>query len=824
MNHRHGTILAANGPVAVDAPFPVQGRFPVHGRDSAPHTAQRPRTRVFGAYRWTHWLLVLVMMSGWITAGPVVAAEPKLPDFRDEIAPLLKKHCYRCHGPKEPHGEVDLQQFASAQAVRKDRETWTDVLKLIELEAMPPEDEPQPTKAERSRLVDFIEGSLFFVDCDKPRDPGRVTIRRLNRTEYNNTVRDLLGVDLTPADDFPSDDVGEGFDNIGDVLSLPPLLLEKYMDAAEALATTAIVDMSPDSAAKTTRQGKQLRPSSGVRLGGRGIYTLSSQGDVTGEFTMARGGEYLLRVEAGAQQAGNEPARVELRLDGKKVHVFDVQASPNDPKMFEHRMRVSGGKHRLSGAFINDFYNPRDPNPKNRDRNLYIRSLEVAGPVDSRPEDFPESHRRLVSARPGPGRSVEQAARKVLTPLLQRSFRRPAEQAEIDRYAQLVQLAVKKGDTFERGLQVATAAILVSPHFLFRIEQDPAPQDPKRTHPLNDFELANRLSYFLWSTMPDDRLFRLASTGDLHRDDVLEAEVTRMLNSEKANALVENFGGQWLNLRNLDDVTPDPSRFPQFDAALKQAMRKETELVFAAVMREDRSLLEFLNADFTFVNARLAKHYGLPSVQGDKFQRVSLASVKRRGILTHASILTLTSNPTRTSPVKRGKWILENILGTPPPAPPPGVPELVETQKGAPNASLREQLELHRRDPACAVCHIKMDALGFGLENYDAVGRWRDRDGRLPIDSTGKLPDGTTFRGSDELAEYLVTQDTQFGRALTRKMLTYALGRGLEYYDRCAVDKIMLELPKKDYRFSILVTEIVKSEPFRMRRGEGDEG
>jgi hypothetical protein len=803
--------------------LPVSVRHPVSG--PAPQSKQRNGRRRLGMVLA---LLLLAPAAGGMVIPAARAQAPTNtkkgpPDFQAEVRPLLQKYCLECHGSKQAEGDVALHRANSVESARQDRGTWEAALRMVELEAMPPDDARQPSPAERKQLAELLEKTLFYLDCEQQRDPGRVTIRRLNRTEYNNTVRDLLGVELRPADDFPSDDVGEGFDNIGDVLSLPPLLMEKYLDAAEQLASAAILDRDPTQLPRTTLQREQLQATGGVRSDDYGVYGLYSQGTVSGSFKFPRQGEYLLRVEAGAQQAGDEPAKIELRLDGKKVAVLDVTTSADKLQFYEHKAQVKQGAYRLDAIFINDFYNPGDPNPNNRDRNLYLRALEVVGPVDLRADDFPASHRRLVTARPGPKRTVGQAAQEVLTPLLQRAFRRKARPGEVQRYARLVELAVQQGDSFERGLQVALSGILVSPHFLFRVEQDTNPGDPRDGHPLTDFELASRLSYFLWSSMPDDELFRLASQNQLRRDDVLQREVARMLRDPKAEALVENFGGQWLNLRGLDGLTPDAAQFPEFNEALRQAMRRETELFFNSIMREDRSVLDFLRGDFTFVNEALARHYGLEGVQGPEFQRVTLDPQQRRGILTHASILTLTSNPTRTSPVKRGKWILENILGTPPPDPPPNVPELSKTQEAVPNASLRQQLEQHRRDPACAVCHRKMDALGFGLENFDAVGKWRQQDGRSPVDASGVLPGGDSFQGPVQLAELLASQKKAFARALTEKMLTYALGRGLEFYDRCTTDKIVEKLEQMDYHFSVLVTEIVKSESFRLRRGEGDE-
>jgi hypothetical protein len=748
---------------------------------------------------------------------------PKPDTFKTQVAPLLQKYCIECHGPQKQKADLALHKYPDAASAIKDRGTWESVLEMIESSAMPPEGQPQPTAAERQLLIKSIESVLFNLDCDLPRDPGRVTIRRLNRAEYNNTVRDLLGVDFRPADNFPSDDVGNGFDNMGDVLSLPPLLFEKYMDAAEQVARAAVAAASPTTASTQRREKNGLVPEGGAKLSGN-IYSISSTGAVHADFDFPRSGEYALRAQAVAQQAGPDVARMEVRLDGKAKKVFEVRATREAPQTYELRLQVEKGKHRLAAAFINDYYNPTAKDPKDRDRNLYVAFLEVAGPLDvpvPSVNETPAVRRPLVIVQPGTGKSVKDAARETLNLLICRAFRRRLAPDEVDRFAGLVELAVGRGDSYERGIEVAVSAVLVSPQFLFRVERDADPNDPKAKHTLGDYELASRLSYFLWSSMPDDDLFALATKGTLHQDDVLQQQIRRMLADPKSRALAENFGSQWLNLRGLAEVSPDPQQFGSFNDQLLGDMRRETEMFFEAVMRDDRSVLSFLDGDFTFVNERLARHYGMTGVAGEQFRRVSLAGTQRAGVLTQASVLTLTSNPTRTSPVKRGKWIMENILGTPPPEPPADVPLLEDTQKAAPNASLREQLELHRKDPNCAVCHRQMDALGFGFENFDPIGRWRDRDGKFAIDASGTLPSGDKFSGPIELVKILKQRKAEFGRSLTEKMLTYALGRGLEFHDRCAVDKIVGELEKNDYRFSILVSEIVNSEPFRMRRGEG---
>ncbi|MBI3466555.1 MAG: DUF1592 domain-containing protein, partial [Planctomycetes bacterium] len=705
----------------------------------------------------------LLLAAGMVIAGAgqfaARAADPssaraagqaadKQADYNARIAPLLKRFCFECHGPKKQEAEIGFQELADASRFPDQRATWERVLEMVEFAAMPPEDEPQPTEAERETLVAWIRSQLTTGGAAIAGDPGRVTIRRLNRAEYNNTVRDLLGVEIKPADDFPSDDVGYGFDNIGEVLSLPPLLMEKYLNAAEQIAEAAIVIEDPSKAPGQRRDRRRLDSKGSAKLERSGVFTLNSEGEVSHRFEFQRAGDYILRLEAGAQQAGDEPARMELRLDDKPVTVFDVRSKRAALRPFDFRLHVEQGEHKVSAAFINDFYDPQAKDENARDRNLYVGAIELIGPVDIRPEDLPESHRRLITIRPDGGRAPLDAARQVLRPFISRAFRRLVKADEVERFANLVQMVVDQQQPYERGIQVAVAAVLVSPHFLFRVERDAQPDNPQARRKLNDFELASRLSYFLWSSMPDEELFALARQRKLRDDVVLRRQVARMLQDRKAAALVENFAGQWLNLRMLDEIAPDPDTFPDFDHRLREDMRRETLLFFDAIVREDRSILELLDGRFSYINSRLADHYGVVGIETDEFRRVDWKPADpRAGVLTQASILTLTSNPKRTSPVKRGKWIMENILGTPPPEPPPDVPVLEETQKAAPNMSLREQLELHRKDAGCASCHRQMDALGFGFENFDPVGRWRDRDGRLPIDASGVLPTGEKFNG-----------------------------------------------------------------------------
>ncbi len=802
----------------------------------------RPRKRRSGkssaatARKWTAWVAGLallpaiagglILMKGGRRPGAsglaavLAAAEPADDTFDKTIRPFFAKYCNGCHGAEKPKGDVTLHDLTADTKLSADRDKWELVLELIESHTMPPAKKPQPSAEERKAIIRWLEAGIYHVDCTVDHDPGRVTIRRLNRTEYNNTIRDLVGVDFRPADDFPSDDVGEGFDNIGDVLSISPLLLEKYLDAAEKIAETAIVGGDDSKAPRHRRDGNRLAHEGRVRLGDNGVHALFSNGHVAAKFLFPRDGEYILRAEAGAQQVLPDLAQMEFRLDGQKITVFKVEADENGLDEYDIHIRAEKGTHDFAAAFINDFYDEKAPEYR-RDRNLFIASLEVIGPVDVEPEKLPDSHRWIITCRPDKSRGVRDCAGQVLQPFVTRAFRRPASSEEVDSFVRLVELATGQGDRFERGIQVAVSAVLVSPHFLFRVERDAEPSSRGRA--IQSYELASRLSYFLWSTMPDEQLFALAASGELNNEATLRQQVRRMIADEKASELARNFGGQWLNLRTLDEITPDPTQFADWSGELRDAMRRETELFFEEIMRRDRSIVDFVAADYTFVNERLARHYGLADVTGGEFRKVSLAGTPRAGVLTHASVLTLTSNPARTSPVKRGKWIMENILGTPPPEPPADVPDLEETRKTTPNASLREQLELHRKDPNCAVCHEQMDALGFGFENFDAIGRWRDADGQFPINAAGTLPGGESFKTPNELVKVLSQRRDDFARALTERMLTYALGRGLEFYDRCTVDKIVEALGKNEYRFSTLVSEIVLSRAFRMRRAEGEK-
>ncbi len=760
-----------------------------------------------------------------VSSSPLVRADEQKGeslDFQKEVNPFFKKYCAACHNNDEKMGDVVLDQFQSAQAVVTQRPMWQKILEILQAEEMPPEGEPQPSDDERGKITAWIEQELAKFDCTKMTDPGRVTIRRLNRVEYNNTIRDLMGVDFQPAADFPSDDVGYGFDHIGDVLSMSPLLMEKYLAAAEKIVETAIWAEDPYRAPRKTFDAAALEQTTGGGLHGPKLRVLASNGEVFAEHEFPAEGEYLLIGEVYAQQAGPDPALMELRLDGKTLKTIRVTAGKESPGVYEVRTRIPAGKHRVALAFVNDYYQPDHEDPKLRgDRNLFVTSLSVQGPIETMPQELPETHKRIVFCDLRSEDDPLKCARAILEKFITRAFRRPVTEDELKLYMKLGGQVIEEGGTLEQALQVVLKTVLVSPHFLFRIELDDHSDDAKPIRDLNDYELASRLSYWLWSSMPDDELFAAAQRGELGKPLVLKTQISRMLADPKAGALVENFAGQWLQLRSLQEAAPDAKVFPEFDDELRVAMRKETELFFAEAIRADLSILDFLDAKFTFLNERLAKHYGIDGVSGDEFRRVELAETPRAGILTHASILTITSDPTRTSPVKRGKWILENILAAAPPPPPPDVEQLPEDEAAVASGSLRKRLEIHRNKPVCASCHEKMDPLGFGFENFDAIGRWRTKDAGFDIDASGTLPDGSEFGGPLELLSVLKAQKEAFCRCLTEKMLTYALGRGLEYYDECAVDSISARMAENGYRFSTLFLEIANSDPFRKRRNSG---
>ncbi len=732
---------------------------------------------------------------------PAVAAA----QFRNQVEPLVTKYCAACHTGEDPTGGMAFEQPLSRLDVAQDRETWEKIAGKLHGGEMPPEGEPQPDAAERAAMTEWLDGQLVQFGCGDERDPGRVTIRRLNRSEYDNTIRDLFGVDFHQSEDFPTDDVGYGFDNIGDVLSMPPILLEKYLAAAEHVVARVLGTELTNLATDDINGGQEIE-------GGARIVT-NSEVEVRTKVRTFGGGDFVVRVRAWGDQVRDEPVRMALYYDKELIRRFDVRAVAGEPQVYEAFISARGGRHTFSLVFENDYYDAAGAEPK--DRNLYFDRFEVMGP-------YPTTYRQVIPREHTPEDKML-LAREIFAEFMRRAFRRPVTEDELNRMLALVEMAGREGENFNTAIGVGLQAVLVSPHFLFRVELDPEPNEPGAIRTLNDFELATRLSYFLWSSMPDDELFTLARLGTLRQGDNLQQQVRRMLADEKSQALVENFAGQWLQLRNLAIAAPDKAKYPGFDEALRRAMRQETELFFAAILREDRSVLDFINADFSYINERLAVHYGIPDVKGEEFRRVQLDPEQRGGVLTQASVLTVTSNPTRTSPVKRGKWVLENLFGTPPPPPPPDVPELKDEGEAALTGSLRERMEQHRAKAECAVCHNRMDPLGFGLENYDGIGGWRTKDGEFDIDSSGLLPGGQTFAGPRELRAILLARQDDFVRCLSEKMLTYGLGRGVEYSDRCTVEDIARAVKQNDYKFSSMILAIVESDAFQKRRGKRSE-
>jgi len=747
-----------------------------------------------------------------------------------KIKPLLQAHCLDCHSGAEPDAGLTLDHFDKPLDFLKGRKVWMKAVQKMQIEEMPPPDSSELSAEDRKMLMEWITATINDVECGLTPNPGQVTLRRLNATEYQNTVRDLLGTNYKPAASFPGDDIGYGFDNIGDVLTLPPLLMEKYFVAAEQISRHVIKAPPPGKAFEAQYAGGQLQVAGkgGNDSGGR---TLASESQATFREQIPWTGGYQLTIKACGDQAGNEPCQMGLSVDGKQVAKFAVKNDRASPRDFTIALRLRAGSREIGIAFLNDFYVAAQGDRPAQDRNLSIEHVSLTGSKPSEekldPKTVGDVQKLLMAKQEQHGSDSMRVAKEFLEPLMSRAYRRPVEPEVVDGLAQLAVAVEEDGGSLEEGMQVALQAVLISPKFLFRVEP-PQGHSPAKgnaagtrttgdgTRELDEFELATRLSYFLWSSMPDTELFRLAWEGKLRQGDNLERQVRRMIQDKKSNAFVENFAGQWLTLRRLKSFQPNATAFPKWNDRINELAQQETLTFFAGVMRGDQSVLRLIDADYTYLNEELARYYGIAGVNGSEFRKVSLKGTPRAGLLTQASILAVTSNPTRTSPVKRGKWILDNLLATPPPPAPPGVPELKE--KGELAGTLRQRLEQHRSDPACASCHKLMDPLGFALENFDAVGQYRTRDGGEPIDASGELPGGKVVQGAAELQAVLVAQNReQFVDCLAEKMLTYALGRGLEYYDKCAVDKIVERLQQSDLRFTMLLIEIVKSDPFQKK-------
>lgn len=848
------------------------------------------RRNLFRAAKFAAGTAAAIVTLGLAVTSAPGQGSPADDAFLKSVQPFFAKNCYACHNSKVNTGGLNLEAYTSAALFSRDQDESEKILKKLQAGEMPPKGLPRPNAEELKSVTDWIAKDL---DRQAQTDSRRVLARRLNRVEYNNTVRDLLGVDVRPADDFPQDDSAYGFDNIAQALSVSPLLMEKYIATAERIARMAV--FGPNLKTLTTVYlpplPRRMETTNRTLVPFPAYYSMTNY-DVTGlsqpgsfhvTHSFPADGEYLIRIAgAGFRPTGSEPGQMTFWLDGKLVKTFQVDVDVEQsgferrPDHWDVRLKIAAGTHELVAAFPYQFDglpalfggpNPSkrpfdpcklgpaggpqclaaalkaldDPNDGNanpttperiarrneaiqsakeaasrtpRFNGLSVHEVDITGPYEFKGGPSPESLRKIYTCGHLDGHHQPSCQRKIVADLAYRAFRGPVSPEKVDRLVAISDGAQRRGGSFEEGISLAIATMLASPNFLFRIEDAPA---NSQGAPARQYALASKLSYFLWSSMPDEELLRAAEKGTLRNPEVLNAQARRMLADPKAWALVENFAGQWLEIRRLESAQPDRERFPDFDEYLRASMLKETQLFFQYVMRDNRSILDFIDGPYSFLNERLARHYGISGVRGSEFRKVDLAGTGRSGILTQASVLEVSSYGNRTSPVLRGKWILDNILNSPPPPPPANVPSLDEDAVGS-SASLRQQLEQHRKNAVCASCHARMDPLGFGFENFDAVGAWRTLDGKFPIDPSGVLPDGKAFRGADELKVVLRQQKDIFAEGLAEKLLTYALGRGLDRSDQPAVKQIVTRMAADDYKFSSLLLGIVDSAPFQMQR------
>lgn len=799
------------------------------------------------------WMLGLLILSPLLGGQSNLArAQEPPPDYKTLGKGFVEKYCSKCHSQDDPQAELVLTRFSDSDAILRERKIWMNVIKQVQSSSMPPKEEQLPSSSESEKFVEHIKAIFDHADRNAKPAAGRVTMRRLNRLEYKNTIRDLIGVDFDPTSEFPSDDIGYGFDNIGDVLSLPPVLMERYLDAAEGILSRAITP-EPPPVPKRHLSSQYTEPASAdvaaklIEAGYRRLDTAAKEGIETGPintlYQWEASGEYTFRTKLYGVSTDGQSVQGVILLHGKDLpnpssdaeletirgnfpkpakilKTFEVTAKAADQaQVVEVNIPAMANRERV---FVGQLKKPEGQSAK-----LYVEHLALDGPLDTRPE----SHRKLVSVTPG--KSTAEQTREALGRFMRKAYRRSISADELEKLAQWVDQLTATGEKWESAMQIAMQAVLCSPKFLFRVELDDQPTN-EGLRKLDPFAIASRLSYFLWSSMPDDLLLDAAEKGTLEQE--LPEHIARMLEDPKSIALVQSFATQWLQIQRLESFAVDTQMFPSFNAKLKSAMMRETELFFESVLKENRSVLELIDSDYTFLNEPLAKHYGIADtvgnwmgqtaskpdgkpIQGEVFQRVSLQDRNRGGLITQASVLAVTSNPTRTSPVKRGRWILEQFLGAPPPPPPPNVPELPSKAEDVSTASLRKRMEVHRQNPACANCHAKMDPIGFALENYDAVGAFRTKDGSFDIDASGEFADGSKFAGPGDLKSIILSKREDFVRCLTEKMLTYALGRGIEYYDRPTIEKIVSAMPAQEYKIQSLIRAIVLSDPF-LKRGQ----
>ncbi|HVS24971.1 MAG TPA: DUF1592 domain-containing protein [Gammaproteobacteria bacterium] len=750
---------------------------------------------------------------------------------------VVAHYCYDCHDYAGAEAGLALEG-ADLKHVGAHAEVWEKVARKLRGRMMPPPGEPHPDEKTYDGLVAYLEKSLDAAAKQNPK-PGRASIRRLNRTEYGNSVRALLALDVDASELLPADDEGYGFDNIADILRVSPSLLEQYLAASAKVAALAVGD--PDTHAVTTvyrapSDLAQREHVEGLPLGTRGGILIRHDFPLDAEYGFD---VFLLRNIVGYMTGLEWPHELEIAIDGERVFLAQVGGKEDnamsDANMsaaanaIDERLRtrqfVAAGPHDVTVTFLEkseaETHEPLELHTRNLDLQdmngiPVLDYVNVSGPFNPRGPGTTPSRERIFTCEPKAAADEIPCATEILSTLAHRAYRRPVTEQDVALLLRFFADGRKRG-TFDSGLESALRLILSSPSFLFRDEKDPADVAPGTLYAVDDVSLASRLSYFLWSGPPDDELLALAEKGKLHETATYHAQVKRMLADARANALVDNFAAQWLYLRNLKSVHPDVEQFPDFDDNLRFAMRRETELLFEHVMREDRPVSELMTANYTFMNERLAKHYGVENIYGSQFRKVALTDPNRYGLLGQASILTVTSQPNRTSPVLRGKWILENVLGTPPPPPLANVPPFPEDEAGKAPRSVRERLATHRKNPVCATCHSIMDPIGLGLENFDALGRWRTREPGGDVDASGHMANGKAIDGPVSLRAAVMADPEQFVRVFTAKLMTYALGRGLEYYDMPTVRGVVDSAARDGYKFSAVIQGIVESVPFRMR-------
>jgi hypothetical protein len=793
---------------------------------------------------------VVVLTLGYLPARPNAARlSQAAPPAADELRPVLDRYCISCHSKTLKSGGVVLEGLDPSR-VHDDTDTWERVARKLRTHEMPPPGAPRPPAEFYERGVASLEHALDAAATSNP-NPGRIVVHRLNRTEYTNAVRDLLSLEIDGRTLLPADEPDQqGFDNVAGVLSVSPRLLENYLAAASTVSRLAVGDRSLSAVENTfkipTATVQDDRTSDDLPFGSRGGISIPYHFPLDGEYRI----KVLLKRQLYLYLIGmGEPHQIDIRLDGALVKRFTIGGegkgltapesfagnTQGDPEweVYMHTadegltitLPITAGAHKVGVSFVRRHWEsegilqPAQRGFARTTNELYfgnpaVETVAIVGPYSAKPPADTASRRAVFTCRPRSESTAEECARTILSRLARRAYRRPVTEQDMSPLLRFYKEGVAE-EGFEAGIQRGLRRILASPSFLFRIQREPANRAPGSVYLLSDVDLASRLSFFLWSSIPDDELLDAATRGTLRTPSVLEQQVRRMLADRRSQALVDNFASQWLTIGKLSGVVPDVDAYPEFDENLREAFRQETRLFVGAQLREDRGVGELLTANYTYVNERLARHYQIPNVYGSHFRRVAFDDGRRGGLLGQGSILTVTSYPNRTSPVLRGRWLLENILGAPPPAPPPDVPSLKEDTRGRPQ-SIRQQMEVHRKNPACAVCHVRMDPLGFSLENFDALGKWRTSADDVPIDASAALPDGTQFQGVTGLRQLMASHQEDFARTFTQKLLAYALGRPIESSDLPAVRQITRQAAPGGYRWSSLITGIVRSTPFTM--------